>query len=146
VKTTIISSTICLVIGAGSYYLYHKNQSNKLESGINVNILEGKPGTIEHEKIKNYPKHIEIITRSRDKGKIKTTIKKVDFCPKIYKNSLSFVLGGGIVDMKPVLSYGIEYRYQIISRAHNLTGVDLDFINGNRYYGTKVKIGAGFNF
>jgi hypothetical protein len=150
-KKTIISSCICLVIGIiigiliDIYGYYYPNKTNKLESGINVNILDGKPGTIEHEKIKNYHKHIEIVTKSKGNGKIKTTIKKESFCPKVHKNSLSAVVYAGIDGVQPVISYGLEYRRNVFSRFHVLTGAKVD-TGLSKIKGFQIFIGVGVNF
>ena len=146
-KKTIISHAICFIIGViitlTCCFFYQKKRNTQLNENI---IVSGDTDKIKITKIKNKKDRIEFNVHAIDKGTIRTAIRKIDFCPKIYKNSLSFVLGGGIVNNLPIISYGIEYRYQIISRAHILTGIDIDFINGNRYYGTKAKIGVGFNF
>jgi hypothetical protein len=148
-KRAIISSAICSIIfyalGIGSYFLYQNRQNNQLKENIIVKTIQGNPGIIEHEKIKNYPKHIEIVTKSKGKGKIKTTIKKVDFCPKIYKNSLSFVLYGGLSDHNPNISYGLQYQRTIFSRFHLLTGIKVD-TDAYRVNGFQLFAGAGVNF
>ena len=146
-KKTIISSSVCLVIGIiigiGGLYLW---QSKSLSEFNNSVVITGDNDKIDHEKISNKKDHIEITTVAKKPGKIKTVIKKESFCPKIYKNSLSFIFGVGIIDLKPVVSYELQYKRQLIPRVHMLTGVQLDFINGNMYYGTMIKLGAGVNF
>ena len=148
-KTTIISSCICLVIGitigVGSYYFYQKKQSNNIVNNTQIEVITGEPGTIEHENIQNKPDHIEITTVSTGKGKVKTKIKKSAICPKHKKNSLSAIVYGGIQDLQPVISYGIEYRRQLLRSVHILTGIKID-TNVYMVNGFQVFIGAGVNF
>jgi hypothetical protein len=148
-KRTIISSAIFFIIGIvitliGCYF-YQNRQNNQLKENIIVKTIQGEPGIIEHEKIKNYPKHIEIVTKSKGKGKIKTTINKVDFCPKIRKNTLSFVLYGGLSDHNPNISYGLQYQRTIFSRFHLLTGIKVD-TDVYRVNGFQLFAGVGVNF
>jgi len=148
-KKWIILSVSCslvfFILGAGAYHLYQLKQSKGLEDSIEVETVKGEPGTIEHGKIKNKPKCIEFITKSKGKGQIKTLIKKVDFCPKIYKNSLTFGLSGGILDNMMLVNYGIQYRRQIFSRFHVQTGLHVITLS-NMPKGFYMDLGVGINF
>lgn len=148
-KKTIISSVICLVVGViigiCGYYLYQKKQNTGLNNNISIETINGDPGIIKIDKVTNKPGKIEMNIKSEGKGEIKTTIKKSAFCPKIYKNSLTFILYGGIMDLQPVISYGINYRRQVFSRFHVMTGLKID-TNIYRINGFQLNLGVGVNF
>jgi hypothetical protein len=148
-KKTIISSFICLIvgaaIGAGSVFYFQKQNAEKIANDMTVETIEGDQGSIEHEKIKDYKEHITFITKSKRPGTIKTIIKKESFCPKVYKNSLSAIVYAGIDQMQPVISYGLEYRRNVVSRFHVLTGAKVD-TGLSTVQGFQVFLGAGVNF
>lgn len=148
-KSCVIIATICLIVGLttgiGGLFLYQKNQTKDLEKNITIETIVGEYGDIFHTDLINKKETIEFKTVSKKPGKIKTVIKKKDFCPKIYKNSLSFILGAGIVNSKPIISYGAEYRRNIFTRFHILTGARIDFESGKIYHGFQIFVGAGLS-
>ena len=150
-KKIIISSSICLIIGviigAGSYYLYQKKQNNQLAGGINVNILDGKPGIIKHDNFKNKKEVIEFDTTSTGKGKIKTVIKKDVFCPKIKKNIVSFNANLFYQQKYFYMGYNFDYQRVFFNNIVLNTGINVNHnLMTNEIEGIGAKIGVGYVF
>jgi len=148
-KSCAIIALTCLIVGIssgiGGVFFYQNNQTKDLEKNITIETIEGEYGDIFHTDLINKKETIEFKTVSKKSGKIKTVIRKKDFCPKILKNSLSVIVYGGLKDLQPNVSYGLEYRRQVFSKFHVLTGLKVD-TNVYRVNGLQVFLGAGYNF